>query len=85
LKSKKQSEKIKGKFLTKLPKCIFKGQAPFSLSRKFPKVQKRAKRKTKRGIQVFDCPFLHQTQNKLTVISLNTPKTSYKRFLDDMA
>ena len=41
----RKKQKKKGKFLTKLPKCIFKGQAPFSLSRKFPQVQKRAKRK----------------------------------------
>ncbi len=53
----KSKENKKGKFLAKFPKFIFKGQAPFSLSRKFPQVQKRAKRKTKRGIRVFDCPF----------------------------
>ena len=52
-KNNKSKENKKGKF----PKFIFKGQAPFSLSRKFPQVQKRAKRKTKRGIQVFDCQF----------------------------
>ena len=56
-KSNKTKANKKGKFLTKFPKFIFKGQAPFSLSRKFPQVQKRAKRKTKRGIQVFDCQF----------------------------
>jgi hypothetical protein len=52
-KNNKSKENKKGKF----PKFIFKGQAPFSLSRKSPQVQKRAKRKTKRGIQVFDCQF----------------------------
>ena len=41
----KSKENKKGKFLTKFPKFIFKGQPPFSSSRKFPKVQKRAKRK----------------------------------------
>ncbi len=44
-KNNKSKENKKGKFLTKFPKFIFKGQAPFSLSRKFPQVQKRAKRK----------------------------------------
>ena len=41
--------KIKGKFLTKLPKCIFEGQAPFS-SRKFPKFKRGLKRN---GNEVF--------------------------------
>ena len=42
-------KKIKGKFLTKLPKCIFKGKPPF-LSRKFPKFKRGLKRN---GNEVF--------------------------------
>ena len=58
----------------------FYGASPLFSSRKFPQVQKRAKRKTKRGIRVFDCPFWHQTQNKLTDTLLNAPKVNFKPF-----
>ena len=47
--------KIKGKFLTKLPKYFYKA-SPFSLSRKF-QVQKRAEKERKRGIHVFESQF----------------------------
>ena len=48
--------KIKGKFLTKLPKAFLRG-SPFSFSRKFPQVQKRAEKERKRGIHVFESQF----------------------------
>ena len=56
--------KIKGKFLTKLPKFIFISKPPFFFFEKIPQVQKRANKERKRSIHVFVCQFRHQTPNK---------------------
>ena len=68
----RKKQKKKGKFLTKLPKCIFEGQAPFSLRENSPS-SKEGWKGTETRYSCFWVPNLTSNAKQSGISLLNTP------------